>query len=62
MVVPWIRVPLSALINQVQPAGNAKYVELVTLADKGSKCQALRSSVLDWLYVEGLRFDEAMHP
>lgn len=61
MVVPWIGFPLSALINQVQPKGNAKYVEFVTLADK-AQMPGLRSSVLDWPYVEGLRMDEAMHP
>lgn len=61
MVVPWIGFPLSALINQVQPKGNAKFVELVTLADK-AQMPGLRSSVLDWPYVEGLRLDEAMHP
>ena len=61
MVVPWIGFPLSALISQVQPKGNAKYVEFVTLADK-AQMPGLRSSVLDWPYVEGLRLDEAMHP
>ena len=61
MVVPWIGFPLSVLINQVQPKGNAKYVEFVTLADK-AQMPGLRSSVLDWPYVEGLRLDEAMHP
>ena len=61
MVVPWIGFPLSALINQVQPKGNAKFVEFVTLADK-AQMPGLRSSVLDWPYVQGLRLDEAMHP
>ncbi len=27
-----------------------------------SRCRGLRSRVLDWPYVEGLRLDEAMHP
>ena len=44
----------------MQPKGNAKFVEFVTLADK-AQMPALRSSVLDWPYVEGLRLDEAMH-
>ena len=52
MVVVWIGFPLSALINQVQPKGNAKFVEFVTLADK-AQMPGLRSSVLDWPYVEG---------
>ncbi len=61
MVVPWVGFPLSALINQVQPKGNAKYVEFVTLADK-AQMPGLRGGMLDWPYTEGLRMDEAMHP
>ena len=61
MVVPWVGFPLSALINAVQPKGNAKFVEFVTLADK-AQMPGLRAGVLDWPYVEGLRMDEAMHP
>ena len=61
MVVPWVGFPLSALINAVQPKGNAKFVEFVTLADK-AQMPGLRSGVLDWPYTEGLRMDEAMHP
>jgi sulfoxide reductase catalytic subunit YedY len=52
---------LSALINQVQPLGSAKYVEFVTLADPKTM-PGLSSNVLDGPYVEGLRLDEAMHP
>jgi methionine sulfoxide reductase catalytic subunit len=61
MVIPWIGYSLSALLKQVEPKGNAKFVEFVTLADK-SQMPGLRSSVLDWPYLEGLRLDEAMHP
>jgi methionine sulfoxide reductase catalytic subunit len=61
MVVPWIGFPLSTLINAVQPNGNAKFVEFVTLADK-AQMPGLRSGVLDWPYTEGLRMDEAMNP
>lgn len=61
MVIPWVGFSLSELIKKVEPKGNAKYVEFVTLADKATM-PGLRSSVLDWPYVEGLRMDEAMHP
>ena len=61
MVIPWVGFPLSELIKQVQPKGNAKFVEFVTLADK-AQMPGLRSGVLDWPYTEGLRMDEAMHP
>jgi sulfoxide reductase catalytic subunit YedY len=61
MVIPWIGYSLSELIKRVEPTGNAKYVEFVTLADK-ARMPGLRSPVLDWPYVEGLRMDEAYHP
>jgi sulfoxide reductase catalytic subunit YedY len=61
MVVPWIGYSLAELIKRVEPTGNARYVQFVTLADK-AQMPGLRSSVLEWPYVEGLRMDEAMHP
>jgi sulfoxide reductase catalytic subunit YedY len=60
-VVPWVGYPLAELIRRVEPTGNAKYVEFVTLAD-AKQMPGLSSRVLDWPYVEGLRMDEAMHP
>ena len=60
-VVPWIGYPLAELIRRVEPTGNAKYVEFTTLADP-QQMPGLRSRVIDWPYVEGLRMDEAMHP
>lgn len=61
MVIPWVGFSLSALIKEVQPTGNAKFVEFVTLADK-SQMPGLNARVLSWPYVEGLRIDEANHP
>jgi len=61
MVIPWVGYSLSELIRKVEPTGSAKYVQFVTLADR-AQMPGLRSSVLDWPYVEGLRLDEAMHP
>ncbi|MCW5632141.1 MAG: protein-methionine-sulfoxide reductase catalytic subunit MsrP [Rubrivivax sp.] len=61
MVIPWVGCSLAELIKRVEPTGNAKYVQFVTLADP-KQMPGLRSSVLDWPYVEGLRMDEAMHP
>ena len=60
-VVPWVGYPLAELIKRVEPTGNAKFVEFVTLADP-KQMPGLRASVIDWPYVEGLRMDEAMHP
>jgi sulfoxide reductase catalytic subunit YedY len=64
MVIPWIGYSLSSLINAVQPKGNAKYVEFLTLADPKQMPGISRFSGggLDWPYAEGLRMDEAMHP
>ena len=61
MVIPWVGWSLSELIRRVEPTGNAKFVEFHTLADP-KQMPGIRSSVLDWPYVEGLRLDEAMHP
>jgi len=61
MVIPWVGFPLSKLIEKVEPLGNAKFVEFVTLADPKTM-PFVGSRVLDWPYAEGLRMDEAMHP
>ncbi|HKP85305.1 MAG TPA: protein-methionine-sulfoxide reductase catalytic subunit MsrP [Blastocatellia bacterium] len=61
MVIPWVGFPLSKLLDRVQPTSEARYVAFETLADAG-RMPNLRSNVLDWPYVEGLRLDEAMHP
>jgi len=61
MVIPWVGFSLAELIRKVEPTGNAKFVEFHTLADP-KQMPGIRSSVLDWPYVEGLRMDEAMHP
>ncbi len=61
MVIPWVGWSLAQLIRRVEPTGNAKFVQFVTLADR-AQMPGLRSSVLDWPYVEALRLDEAMHP
>lgn len=61
MVVPWVGFPLAELLKRVEPTGNAKYVEFVSLYDP-AQMPGQKSSVLDWPYREGLRIDEAMHP
>jgi sulfoxide reductase catalytic subunit YedY len=61
MVIPWIGYSLSNLIKKVEPTGNAKFIEFVTLADP-KQMPGVNSRVLNWPYVEGLRMDEAMHP
>src|SRR5215211_2640049 len=61
MVIPWLGFPLADLVRRLEPTGNAKYVEFVTLNDP-KQMPGVRRPVLKWPYVEGLRLDEAMHP
>ena len=61
MVIPWVGYSFSEIIKKVEPTGNAKYVEFISLADK-KQMPGVGSRVLDWPYVEGLRIDEANHP
>jgi methionine sulfoxide reductase catalytic subunit len=61
MVIPWVGYSVAELLKQVEPTGNAKYVEFVTLADPKTM-PYVGSRVLEWPYVEGLRLDEAMQP
>ena len=61
MVIPWVGYSLSTLLKQVEPTGNAKYVEFVTAVQR-ENMPGVRAAVLEWPYVEGLRIDEAMNP
>ncbi|HKS75762.1 MAG TPA: protein-methionine-sulfoxide reductase catalytic subunit MsrP [Terriglobales bacterium] len=61
IVVPWIGYSLSEFIKKVNPDPKAKFVEFIS-ADDASQMPGVRTQVLDWPYVEGLRMDEAMHP
>lgn len=60
MVIPWIGVPLSAVLKKLGPQNDAKYVAFETLADR-KQMPGLRYPVLDWPYVEGLTIEEAMN-
>jgi len=65
MVIPWVGCPLSALIKQVEPTNNAKFIHFITLVDPKrmpGQQPSIFGNVIDWPYVEGLRMDEAMHP
>src|SRR6266496_6453754 len=61
IVVPWVGFSLSELIKRAEPLGKAKFVEFTTINAPG-EMPGQQRPVLDWLYVEGLRMDEAMHP
>lgn len=61
MVIPWVGLPLSALIKWAKPTGNAKFIEFISAADPNTM-PGVRAPLLDWPYLEGLRMDEAMNP
>jgi sulfoxide reductase catalytic subunit YedY len=61
MVIPWVGLPLAAIVKRAAPTSRAKYVEFTTLHDP-KQMPGQRSGVLAWPYVEGLRMDEAVHP
>ena len=63
MVIPWIGFPLSAILDQVEPLGSAKYVSFETVVRPSEMPgQSGFLQPLPWPYVEGLRLDEARHP
>jgi sulfoxide reductase catalytic subunit YedY len=61
MVIPWNGFELADLLDMAGVQSGAKYVAFET-AMRPDEMPGLRSPVLDWPYVEGLRLDEAVHP
>ena len=65
MVIPWVGIPLGAVIKRLQPTARAKFVQFTTLHDPKQmpgQRPGLLGAGLEWPYVEGLRMDEALHP
>jgi len=61
MVIPWVGIPLGAVLKRFDPSSKARYVAFETLYDP-DQMPGQRRAILDWPYREGLRIDEAMHP
>jgi sulfoxide reductase catalytic subunit YedY len=61
MVIPWVGVPLGAVLKRFKPTSKAKYVGFKTVM-RPAEMPGQQIPVLEWPYVEGLRLDEAMHP
>jgi sulfoxide reductase catalytic subunit YedY len=61
MVIPWVGIPLGALLARFEPSSRAKFVAFETRFDP-EQMPGQRRAVLPWPYREGLRMDEAMHP
>lgn len=61
MTVPWIGVPLKAVLEKVGVKPEANYVWFHSFLDK-KQAPGQRSDTYTWPYYEALRLDEAMHP
>jgi sulfoxide reductase catalytic subunit YedY len=61
MVIPWIGVPLSKIIEKAEPNSKATFVQFTTLL-RPTEMPGQTTPSLEWPYVEGLRMDEAKHP
>jgi sulfoxide reductase catalytic subunit YedY len=61
IVVPWIGFSFNVLAKLVEPTAKARYVAFQTFYDPRQMPQAKYGGI-DFPYVEGLRFDEAMNP
>jgi sulfoxide reductase catalytic subunit YedY len=61
MVIPWIGVPLSSVLDKVKPQSKAQFVEFTTL-DRPGEMSGWNTAGIPLPYIEGLRMDEAKHP
>ena len=61
MVVPWVGFELGALLREVDPKSEAKYVYFESV-NRPEQMPGQTSRWINWPYREGLRLDEAMHP
>ena len=61
MVVPWDGVQLSDVLDKVGVQSAARYVAFETVV-QSENMPGVRSHVIPFPYVEGLRMDEARHP
>jgi sulfoxide reductase catalytic subunit YedY len=61
MVIPWVGIPLAALVKRADPTAKATFVEMQTVL-RPSEMPGLSEGGLNWPYTEGLRMDEATHP
>lgn len=60
MVIPWTGFPLAALLNDVKPKPEAKFVRFTSVL-RPKEMPGQKGNWYEWPYVEGLRIDEAMN-
>ena len=61
MAVPWTGFPISALIKEVDPKPEARYMRMVTAYRLGEMPGIWSQPHYPWPYFEALRLDEAMN-
>lgn len=61
MVIPWVGIPLAAMLKRFKPTSRARYVAFESLY-RPSEMPGQNVPILEWPYREGLRIDEAMNP
>jgi sulfoxide reductase catalytic subunit YedY len=60
MVIPWQGFTLSALLEDIKPTSEAKYIRFESIYDP-KELPGQKNKYFPWPYVEGLRLDEAYH-
>ncbi|MCJ7714913.1 MAG: protein-methionine-sulfoxide reductase catalytic subunit MsrP [Anaerolineales bacterium] len=58
MIIPWQGFPLAALLEDVKPTADAKYVRFESIYDP-KELPGQKNFFYPWPYIEGLRLDEA---
>lgn len=61
MTVPWVGFPFLKLINEVQPASEAKFVRMITFLRPEQAAGQRNQPWYSWPYYEGLALYEAMN-
>ena len=61
MVIPWVGIPLSAILKKFEPLSSAKYVSFDTVY-RPDQMPGQKRRILRWPYTEGLTIQEAMPP
>ena len=61
MAVPWTGFPISALIKEVDPKSDARYMRMVTVLQRDAMPGVKSQSHYPWPYFEALEIDEAMN-
>jgi sulfoxide reductase catalytic subunit YedY len=58
MVIPWEGFPLAALLDDIKPTSDAKYIRFESIYDP-EQLPGQKNVFYPWPYIEGLRMDEA---